>query len=76
LDVSRESNTSLTLSGDNIEGAVIADGSVVISSRVVSAPELPRVIMAGLASLIVFGRAGLEWKRRCRRERKETSDEL
>jgi len=52
------SGGGMSLDNDYITGSVISNGFVDMSGTVL-APELPTIMMAGLAGLLVFGHAGL-----------------
>jgi hypothetical protein len=56
---------SIFLTGDVVHGAVLSDGSVSLASTVI-APEMPTIMMAGLAGLFVFGHAGFNFRRLAR----------
>jgi hypothetical protein len=70
--------TSINLYGDNITGSVISDGSVSMTNSSIGpdspagvsessvAPELPTIMMAGLACVFVLGNAGRNLLRRRR----------
>jgi hypothetical protein len=54
--------TSMSIDNSTIDGSVMSTGFVDLANTVI-APEFPTVMMAGVASLIVLGRAGLKWRR-------------
>jgi hypothetical protein len=59
-------NGSIAISGGTTTGAVISEGAITIAgdpftgSPMVVAPELPTILMGGLAGLLVLGKVGLD----------------
>ena len=55
--------TSMSIDNSTIAGAVVSDGFVDLANSTI-APELPTIMMAGIACLFLLGKAGLDCRRR------------
>ena len=49
----------------HIHGSIVTDANLTMTSSVI-APELPTIMMAGIACLVLLGKAGLDYRRRLR----------
>jgi hypothetical protein len=55
--------TSMSIDNSMIKGAIVSDGFVDMANSTI-APELPTIMMAGIACLFLLGKAGLDCRRR------------
>jgi hypothetical protein len=55
--------TSMSIDNSVIKGAVVSDGFVDMANSTI-APELPTIMMAGIACLFLLGKAGLDYRRK------------
>ncbi len=62
------SHGSVSLSNTNLEGSLITNGNIAIANSYIVAPEMPTIVMAGFAGLILVARGGLK----CLRGRRRT----
>lgn len=55
---------TMTFSNDSLQGSIVTDTNLTISDTSIVAPELPTIMMAGIACLFLLGKAGLDCGRR------------